>query len=68
MIEAAGVVAEYVARGRNVFEVEWSALARTRDRITHQYWASDSFIVWDTANDDIPLVRDLLAGALQRLG
>lgn len=104
MVEAADAIAEYVARGREVFdadqavrdailfriivigeaakavaqrdpalandlsEVEWSALARMRDRITHQYWAIDSQIVWDTARDDIPDVRDLLAGALARLG
>lgn len=104
MVEAADAVAEYVARGRAVFDadqavrdailfrivvigeaakavvqrdpdlaadlsqIEWSALARMRDRITHQYWAVDSSIVWDTAADDIPEVRDVLAGALQRLG
>ena len=49
-------------------EVEWSALARMRDRITHQYWAIDAQIVWDTAVEDIPEVRTLLAGALGRLG
>ena len=27
-------------------DVEWSALARMRDRITHQYWAIDAQIVW----------------------
>ena len=48
-------------------EVEWSALARMRDRITHQYWAVDTQIVWDTARDDLPLVRDAIAGALKRL-
>lgn len=48
-------------------EVEWSALARMRDRITHQYWAIDAQIVWDTAVEDIPEVRALLVGALRRL-
>lgn len=103
MVEAADAIAEYVARGRAVFDadqavrdailfrivvigeaakavvqrdpglandlsdVEWSALARMRDRITHQYWAIDSQIVWDTALEDIPEVRGVLAGALARL-
>jgi uncharacterized protein with HEPN domain len=48
-------------------EVEWSALARMRDRITHQYWAIDAQIVWDTAVEDIPDVRAILVGALRRL-
>ncbi len=48
-------------------DVEWSALARMRDRITHQYWAVDEQIVWDTAVEDIPDVRSVLAGALARL-
>jgi uncharacterized protein with HEPN domain len=48
-------------------EVEWSALARMRDRVTHQYWAIDAQIVWDTAVEDIPEVRALLAEALRRL-
>lgn len=47
--------------------VEWSAFARMRDRITHQYWAVDAQIAWDTAVEDIPAVRALLAEALRRL-
>lgn len=46
--------------------VEWSALARMRDRITHQYWAVDPQIVWDTAADDLPSVREAIVGALNR--
>ena len=103
MMEAADAIAEYVARGREVFdadqavrdailfrivvigeaakavvqrdpslatdlsEVEWTALARMRDRITHQYWAIDAQIVWDTAREDIPEVRRLISVALARL-
>lgn len=47
--------------------VEWSALARMRDRVTHQYWAIDPEIIWDTATDDIPVMRQILAEALQRI-
>jgi uncharacterized protein with HEPN domain len=35
--------------------------------ITHQYWAVDSQIVWDTAKEDLPGVREAIAGALERL-
>ena len=103
MVEAADAIAEYVTRGRRVYdsdpavrdailfrivvigeaakavvqrdpslakelsEVEWSALAKMRDRITHQYWAVDPQIVWDTAVEEIPEIRAILATALDRL-
>jgi uncharacterized protein with HEPN domain len=52
---------------RELSEVEWSALARMRDRITHQYWAVDAQIVWDTAVEEIPEIRAILADAVARL-
>lgn len=55
------------ALAADLSEVEWSALARMRDRITHQYWAVDAQIVWDTAIEEIPEVRAILAAALDRL-
>lgn len=64
---AKAVVQRDPALARDLSDVEWSALARMRDRVTHQYWAIDSQIVWDTARDDIPDVRSLLAVALARL-
>jgi uncharacterized protein with HEPN domain len=65
---AKAVVHRDPALATELSEVEWSALAKMRDRITHQYWAIDAQIVWDTAVEDIPEVRTVLAGALQRLG
>ncbi len=44
--------------------VEWSLLARMRDKITHQYWAVDREIVWSTAERDIPAIRHTLAKAI----
>ena len=64
---AKAVVHRDPALATDLSEVEWSALARMRDRITHQYWAIDAQIVWDTAIAEIPEVRVLLAGALRRL-
>lgn len=49
-------------------QVEWSLLARMRDKVTHQYWAIDQETVWSTAKQDIPTIRDLLRGALEALG
>ena len=64
---AKAVVLRDPALAADLSEVEWSALARMRDRITHQYWAVDAQIVWDTAVEEIPEVRAILAEALSRL-
>jgi uncharacterized protein with HEPN domain len=45
---------------------EWSPLARMRDRLTHQYWATDREIVWLTATRDIPALRDVPVKAIER--
>ena len=52
------VVQRDPALAADLSEVEWSALARMRDRSTHQYWAVDAQIVWDTAIEEIPEVRE----------
>jgi uncharacterized protein with HEPN domain len=65
---AKAVVQRDPTLARDLSEVEWSALAKMRDRVTHQYWAVDDQIVWDTAVEDIPELRAVLAGALRRLG
>jgi uncharacterized protein with HEPN domain len=48
-------------------EVEWSLLAKMRDKVTHQYWAVDPEIVWSTVERDVPGIRALLTKALDRL-
>jgi uncharacterized protein with HEPN domain len=47
--------------------VQWSPLAKMRDRITHQYWAVDGEIVWSTAEHDVPVIRALPQSALKSL-
>ncbi|HYU08686.1 MAG TPA: HepT-like ribonuclease domain-containing protein [Gemmatimonadales bacterium] len=49
-------------------QVEWSLLAKMRDKVTHQYWAINQEIVWATAEQDIAAIRGLLRGALEELG
>ena len=44
--------------------VEWSLLARMRDKVTHQLWAVDREIVWSTAAQDILEIRQALTKAL----
>lgn len=47
--------------------VEWSLWAKMRDRITHQYWATDHEILWSTATRDVARLRAELMKALVRL-
>ena len=52
----------------NLPDVEWSPIARMRDRVAHHYWATDREVVWDTATTAVPELRRALTAALQRLG
>jgi uncharacterized protein with HEPN domain len=45
--------------------LEWSLLARMRDKVTHQYWAVDPEIVWSTASRDVPEIRRALANVVR---
>jgi uncharacterized protein with HEPN domain len=46
--------------------IEWSELARMRDKMIHQYWAVNAEIVWATAERVVPQIRALLTEALKR--
>jgi uncharacterized protein with HEPN domain len=48
-------------------EVEWSPIARMRDRVAHHYWATDREVVWATATIAVPELRTALESALKRL-
>lgn len=47
--------------------VEWRAMTRMRDRVTHRYWATDPEVVWSTATRSVPDLRKILVTALERL-
>jgi uncharacterized protein with HEPN domain len=49
-------------------EVEWSLLAKMRDRVAHRYWETDRELVWATATKDIPELKTTLVAAVGRLG
>ena len=48
-------------------EIEWSSMARLRDRLAHHYWRTDSNIVWATATTSVPQLKEELVSALARL-
>ena len=48
-------------------EIDWSPIARMRDRVAHHYWSTDREVVWATATVAVPELGRTLAGALRRL-
>lgn len=51
---AKAVVTADPALARELTGVEWSLLAKMRDRLTHQHWETDSDVVRSTATRDVP--------------
>jgi uncharacterized protein with HEPN domain len=47
--------------------IDWSPIARMRDRVTHHYWTTDSEIVWTTASEAVPALRHAVGAALVAL-
>jgi len=47
--------------------IEWSPIARMRDRVIHHYWTTDNEVVWSTATESVPQLRTALASAVSRL-
>ena len=60
------VVAADPSVATDIPTVEWTLLARMRDKVTHRYWAVDSEIVWSNAERAVPLIRQALAEAIAR--
>jgi len=45
-------------------DVDWVGPARMRDRTTHGYWSVNYSIIWDTATQEIPVLREHIAQIL----
>lgn len=52
---------------RRAPDIDWSPLARMRDRVAHHYWATDREVVWATATSAVPALQAALRDALSRL-
>lgn len=64
---AKGVMQSDASLVEELPDVEWSLLAKMRDRLTHRYWATDPEIVWATATPDVPTIHASVSAALDRL-
>jgi uncharacterized protein with HEPN domain len=68
LAEAAKMVVKADADLANeLSEIEWSLLAKMRDRVAHRYWETDRELVWATATKDIPELGATLSAAVARL-
>ncbi len=62
---AKAVIAADPSVEAEVPQIEWSLLAKMRDKVTHQYWTIDAAVVWATAVRDVATIRDVLLAVLR---
>ena len=49
-------------------DVSWHAMAAMRDRLIHAYFGASDRIVWDTVQEDLPVLEARVRGILEGLG
>lgn len=65
-IENIGEAVKHISQGlKNRYpNVDWAGPARMRDRTAHGYWSINYNIVWDTATQEIPELREKIVQIL----
>jgi len=48
-------------------EIPWKEMAAMRDKLTHEYFGIDVEILWKTAKDDIPPLRQPIQNFLKEI-
>ena len=46
-------------------QIPWKDVTKMRDKVTHQYFAVKLDVVWDTVQQEIPLLQTLIADILE---
>ena len=69
LVEIMGEASNHVSeRVKGTFaEVEWSLLNRVRNVLIHEYFGVDYDIIWDSIQQDIPLLKTKLEHIVQTL-
>jgi uncharacterized protein with HEPN domain len=60
--EAAGRITRELTTSRP--EIPWAEITGVRHKLVHDYFVVDLRMVWQTATEDVPLVRPLIAKLL----
>ncbi len=68
-IEIMGEAAKHITRehsgvAETYKHIPWSSLTRMRDRMAHGYWTVMPAILWQTATNDIPQVKNMIENVI----
>ena len=69
-IEIIGEAARHISKDnrKSYPEIPWQDVAGMRDKLIHDYFGVDIEKVWDTACDDLPILRKQVVGILKDFG
>jgi len=69
-IEIIGEAARHISKDirKTYSEVPWQDIAGMRDKLIHGYFGVDIEKVWDTAQDDLPILKQQVTNILKDFG
>ncbi len=69
-IEIIGKAVRHISKDirKSYPEVPWQDIAGMRDKLIHGYFGVDIEKVWDTAKEDLPILKEQVKGILKDFG
>ena len=66
-IEIVGEAVRHVSKDirKTYTEIPWQDIAGMRDKLIHHYFGVDIEKVWDTAQEDLPVLKEQITGILR---